>query len=360
MPILVTPAHVLIDGRHRLAAGLLLAWDFVRVEVVELSALHAELAEIDANIMRNDGTELERANELKRRKEIYEALYPETMKGVAGAHASNKVQGNEHNANEIISFASDTASKTGKSARSIQQSTQIATNIPADVQQAIANTSVADSKTELLTLARLEWARMREVAGVIVSGAATGVSEALDQLRRFEAAQTSAPTGKYRCIVIDPPWNVKKIEREVRPNQSKHLDYPTMTLDEIAALPVPDLALEDGCHLYVWTTQKYLPDALRLVEGWGFRYQCLMTWVKPGGMTPYSWMYNTEHVIFARRGNLSLLRNGLKLSFEAAATGHSVKPNVFYERVATASPEPRLEMFARQPREQFSVWGSEV
>jgi N6-adenosine-specific RNA methylase IME4 len=181
---------------------------------------------------------------------------------------------------------------------------------------------------------------------------------AMDE-RRARAAQTLSPNGTYRCLVIDPPWPMEKIEREVRPKQGRYLDYPSMTLDSIQALPVASLAADD-CHLYLWTTQKFLPDALRLAEAWGFRYQCLMTWVKPTGMTPYSWMYNTEHVIFARRGHLALNQNGLKLSFEAPSPGHSIKPDVFYERVQIASSGPRLEMFARRERDGFTAWGDEI
>lgn len=178
--------------------------------------------------------------------------------------------------------------------------------------------------------------------------------------RRQQAATTPLPEGKYRCIVIDPPWPVEKIVRDVRPNQTESLDYPTMTLEEIAALPIADLAYEDGCHLYLWTTQKFLPDALELMRAWDFKYQCVMTWVKPTGMTPYSWMYNTELVLFGRRGDLPLTRLGMKLSFDAASDKHSAKPDVFYERVLAASPSPRLEMFARKPREGFTVFGDEV
>lgn len=169
------------------------------------------------------------------------------------------------------------------------------------------------------------------------------------------------PPNKYRCLVIDPPWPVKKIEREERPNQGIELDYPTMTLEEIEALPILDLADSTGCHLYLWVTQKYLPVGLKLVEKWGFNYQCLMTWKKNVGITPYSWMYDTEHVIFARLGNLPLQQLGLRLSFEASVNGHSVKPEVFFQdRVMLASPEPRLEMFARKQRQGFEVWGNEV
>jgi N6-adenosine-specific RNA methylase IME4 len=167
------------------------------------------------------------------------------------------------------------------------------------------------------------------------------------------------PQGKYRCIVIDPPWPIEKIDRDVRPNQSR-LDYPTMSLEDIAKLPISDFASEDGCHLYLWVTQKFLPTGLALLETWNFTYQCVLTWVKPTGMTPYSWMYNTEHVLFATRDGLRLQEYGLKLSFDAPKNGHSTKPDIFYDRVMRASPEPRLEMFARHNRNGFVVWGNEV
>ena len=189
------------------------------------------------------------------------------------------------------------------------------------------------------------------------------VRQVRTEQRRQEWQERQAvplPPDTYRCIVIDPPWPVEKIVREVRPRQDSDLDYPVMTLDEIAALPVGEMAHAEGCHLYLWTTHKYLPDALRLLDGWGFRYECSLTWVKPTGMTPYSWMYNTEHCLFARRGNLPVVQKGLKLGFSAAVVRHSQKPDEFYERVLAASPGPRLEMFARQARDQFTVWGNEV
>lgn len=168
----------------------------------------------------------------------------------------------------------------------------------------------------------------------------------------------------YRCIVIDPPWPMQKIDRDVRPNQTG-FDYPTMTEDDLCGpfvngSTIEDLADDRGSHLYLWTTHKFLPTALRLTETWGFRYQCLMTWVKNVGFTPFSWMYDTEHVIFARRGDLDVERKGLRLSFSAPTVGHSIKPDVFFDRVREASPGPRLELFARTPHEGFEPWGNEV
>jgi N6-adenosine-specific RNA methylase IME4 len=167
------------------------------------------------------------------------------------------------------------------------------------------------------------------------------------------------PDETFACIVIDPPWPVSKIKRKARPWQGEALDYPVMTVPDIEALPVGDLAAGDA-HLYLWVTHRHLPDGLRLLAAWGFRYQCQMTWVKNTGMVPYSWMYDTEHVLFATRGNLPVAKKGLRLSFDEPVNGHSAKPAVFYERVRLASPGPRLEMFARQARDGFTAWGNEV
>jgi len=174
------------------------------------------------------------------------------------------------------------------------------------------------------------------------------------------------PEGKYRCLVIDPPWPMQKIEREVRPNQFKELDYPTMTLEEIVDLPIPKLADEGGCHIYLWVTHKFLPDGLALFDKWGVIYQCVLTWVKNVGFSPYSWMYSTEHVLFGRIGSLELLKLGkrldfnIKLDFNADVREHSRKPEVFYARVLDVSPEPRLDMFSREKHEGFIPWGNEV
>jgi len=177
---------------------------------------------------------------------------------------------------------------------------------------------------------------------------------------RTLAAQTPPPVGQYRTIVIDPPWPMKKIERGVRPNQGEYLDYPTMQLADIYNLDIDPLAAQDGCHLYLWTTHKFLPEAIRIVGKWGFRYNCLMTWVKNSGMSPFHYRFNTEHVVFATRGSMAVQRKGLPLAFEGESLGHSRKPDTFYSLIAQASPAPRIDMFARCERDGFLAWGNEV
>lgn len=177
------------------------------------------------------------------------------------------------------------------------------------------------------------------------------------QRQEVQQRRVEQPTGKYQTIVIDPPWPMEKIGRDVRPAQAG-FDYPAMTEDELKAFALPEI-VEDDCHLYLWTTHKFLPMALRLAQHWGFRYQCLLTWVKNVGITPYSWMYSTEHVVFARKGNLDLLQMGRRLDFQARVREHSRKPDEFYDLVREVSPGPRIDIFSRESREGFDSWGNE-
>jgi N6-adenosine-specific RNA methylase IME4 len=185
------------------------------------------------------------------------------------------------------------------------------------------------------------------------------VRRAVDAGRSKHGEAPAFPSGEYRTIVIDPPWPMRLSARQLHPEQGNTLPYPTMTLEQIAALPVADFAAP-GAHLYLWVTQRFLPDAFTMLEAWGFHYHCLLTWVKPGGFSPFSWMLNAEHAVFAYREPFEIARRGLKVAFDADRNGHSTKPDRFYELVEQASYEPRIELFARATRPGWTVWGDEV
>jgi N6-adenosine-specific RNA methylase IME4 len=172
------------------------------------------------------------------------------------------------------------------------------------------------------------------------------------------ARAAEVPKGKFHCLVVDPPWQMEKIEREERGKQVG-FDYPTLSEAEMEALPIPSLAFKDA-HLYLWTTHKHLPAALRLAAKWGFSYECVMTWVKNVGFTPFSWMRSTELVLFCRKGKLALLKEGMRLDFSAKVREHSRKPTVFYDLVREASPEPRLDYFSRETHNGFEGFGNEM
>jgi N6-adenosine-specific RNA methylase IME4 len=166
------------------------------------------------------------------------------------------------------------------------------------------------------------------------------------------------PDGKYQTIVIDPPWDMKKIERDNRPEQYD-FDYPTMKEEELKEFDLESFAADD-CHLYLWTTHRFLPMALRLAEHWGFRYQCMLAWIKNVGMTPFSWMYSYEPILFCKRGSLELQVLGKRLDFNAKVRKHSRKPNEFYNLVREVSPGPRIDIFSREKRDGFDQFGNET
>jgi len=163
----------------------------------------------------------------------------------------------------------------------------------------------------------------------------------------------------YRTIVIDPPWPLEKIKRDVRPNQ-KEMDYTTMSIEEIKDFPLHRFIHRDGCHVYLWTTQKNLQYSFNILNAWGIQYQCLLTWVKNVGYTPFSWMYSTEHVLYGTKGNMPLLRKGIRLDFKGKVREHSRKPDEFYDIVKRVSVPPMIDIFSREKRDGFDQYGFEV
>jgi N6-adenosine-specific RNA methylase IME4 len=169
------------------------------------------------------------------------------------------------------------------------------------------------------------------------------------------------PDNTYHTIVVDPPWPTEKINREVRPYQSG-FDYKTMSLEEIKAFPIVRDSARAECHLYLWTTQKYLKESFEVMEAWGFQAIFTMVWNKRGGYQPFGLpQYTTEFVLFGRIGGLGFLETkGFSTSFEGERRGHSVKPIEFYEIVKRVSPAPRLDVFAREKHDGFDSWGAEI
>jgi N6-adenosine-specific RNA methylase IME4 len=107
----------------------------------------------------------------------------------------------------------------------------------------------------------------------------------------------------YATIVADPPWpyddGATQWNREKQ--RTGFLPYSSMSVEQIAALPVADLAAP-GAHLYLWTTNRYLRDALGIVELWGFSYSTTIVWCKEprGKGTTGRYVITTEFIIHAQ------------------------------------------------------------
>lgn len=180
------------------------------------------------------------------------------------------------------------------------------------------------------------------------------------RLLREEALKIPLPEGKYRTVCIDPPWPMERIQSDLDPN-AFGFPYPTMTFNEIMNYPVESFA-HDQCHVYLWTTQKWLFRAHYLLEHWGFPAIFTMVWFKNGGYQPMGLpQYNCEFVVFGRRGALEFLDTKQFFTcFEAPRREHSRKPDEFYDVVRRVSPEPRIDVFSREPRDGFAQHGLEA
>jgi N6-adenosine-specific RNA methylase IME4 len=169
------------------------------------------------------------------------------------------------------------------------------------------------------------------------------------------------PNAKYKTIYADPPWPERgggKIKR----GADRH--YSLMTVKEIMALPVADLA-EPNCHLYLWTANNYLPDALRIMEAWGFTYKTVITWGKDKfGLGQY-FRGQTEHCLFGVRGNLPYKtiedkrQQGTTLIISPRRE-HSRKPNEMRTMIEKVSYAPYIELFARERFDGWDAWGNEI
>ena len=182
------------------------------------------------------------------------------------------------------------------------------------------------------------------------------------------------PHGGFRTIVADPPWKYGKWGKASEKaflvsgiceetNKEIPMPYPTMSVDEICALKVGELAADD-CDLYLWTTQKYLPDAFKVLAAWGFKYCQTLTWCKTPRGTGQGGLFcpTTEFLILGRKGKMPKKPriDSTWWNVKRPHNSHSTKPEFFQDLIETVSDGPRLELFARRPRDGWTVWGNEV
>lgn len=175
------------------------------------------------------------------------------------------------------------------------------------------------------------------------------------------AAEPLAPnaTGRFPVIYADPPWRYEHAESEARAIENQ---YPTMSLDEICALRVADLATDDAV-LFCWATSPKLAEAMRVVEAWGFTYRTCMVWDKERVGMGYWARQQHELLLICTRGTppapAPANRPASVIRCERSEK-HSEKPAEFAALIERMFPAlPKVELFCRSPREGWAVWGNQ-
>lgn len=174
---------------------------------------------------------------------------------------------------------------------------------------------------------------------------------------------------KYQIIYADPPWIIKKGgKKNVRPNSSgKELDYPTMNLIDVEqVLFNATLLAESNSNLFLWTIDKYLFEAQKIAEHLGYKLHARMIWNKVTGIpASFDIRFGHEYLLWLYKGKLRPVtkneRGKIHSVFTEQVKRHSQKPEIAYQIIERLYPNTtKLELFARNKRTGWDVWGNEV
>jgi N6-adenosine-specific RNA methylase IME4 len=184
----------------------------------------------------------------------------------------------------------------------------------------------------------------------------------------------------YGAIAVDPASKFSSYTSIQSQNWNSRRDnerhYEVMGYEALAALPVKELAAPSGCHLFIWTSGPFLPQALELIKAWGFKFSTrCFTWLK----TRRDWevgdpllesdfhiglgltvRHQTEFVLLARRGNCRRQAKDVRELIIAPRREHSRKPDEFFRRIEKYCEGPYCELFSRERRPNWDCWGLEV
>jgi N6-adenosine-specific RNA methylase IME4/ParB-like chromosome segregation protein Spo0J len=322
-PIAVTFDGHLIAGARRLRAVEMLGWKTIPYTPIPINLDQIVRGEFAENTCRKDFT-LSEAVAIKRALEPLEkAAAKERQRegGRRGGEGSGKLpEASKGNA------ADKAAKVTGMARRTLEKAEAI----------------VAAAEAEPEKFGKLKEDMDR-------TGRVNGVFRRLKIAKQAEAIRAEPPplpsNGPYRVIVVDVPWPYEV--RDEDPSRRGVRPYATMSIAEIRATKVSDIAHED-CILWLWVTNHHMREAYELLRAWGFEPKTILTWAKDK-MGMGDWLRGqTEHCLMAVRGKPVVTLTNQTTLLLAPARGHSVKPVEFYDLVESLCPAPRYaDLFSR-------------
>lgn len=335
-PIVIRPDGTLIAGERRLAAVKQLGWDWVPVHVVStLSDVAKALqAERDENTCRVDFTPSE-AVALARELEPLE-------------REAAKQRHEQHSGRPKKTGGKIPPVSRGKAADKIAAAVGVDRKTLAKAEAVV---EAAERDPNRFGKLREQMDRTRNVHGAYKQ------LEKRKQADEIASEPPPLPTGPFRVIIADPPWqyDVRKDDVTHRSN----LPYPEMSIAQICALPVGDLAADD-CILWLWTTNAHMRESYQVLDAWGFTSKTILTWAKQKFGAGHWLRGQTEHCHLAVRGNPTVVLTNQTTLLSAPAGAHSAKPDAFYELVSALCPGSKVELFQRRQRDGFVGHGNAI
>lgn len=166
---------------------------------------------------------------------------------------------------------------------------------------------------------------------------------------------------QYGAILADPPWSfLTDSKQHTTRHRCAQDHYKTMTFDDLAKLPVGDWAKKD-CALFMWIVGSHVDVGIKLAEAWGFQYKTdAFVWDKGKIGMGYWSRKQSETCYLFTKGKPRRICKGVRQVIRAPRREHSRKPDEQYERIESLVLGPYLEMFARQRRPGWDVWGNET
>lgn len=359
-PVTITSDKKLIAGLHRIRAFQLLDKKEIPCNVIDFNnSLYFELAEIDENLIRNELHYTDRGDQFKRRKEIYEELYPETKR-----EATLKQYRNPDSGERIKpSFIEDTAKKTGQSKSKIAEEIQISNKVIPEAKELLKEKDLP--KTEAILFSRKPAEEQKKIVDKIASGECKNVNHAILSINQDKPREVKPlPVELFDVIYADPPW---RYEHAKTTNDSIEAHYPTMNLEDIKSMKVPSA---ENSVLLLWTTSPKIEEGLQVLNSWGFSYRSSMIWDKSGIEKGINWIgmgywFRCQHEILlvGVKGKFSPPKEDCRFpSIYREKNGeHSKKPEFIYEMIEKMFPGHKyIELFAREKRNGWEAWGNEV
>ena len=246
----------------------------------------------------------------------------------------------------------DAAKLLSTSTRSVASAKKVLSEGIPELAQAVNRGDVAVSVAA--KIAAMPEAQQAAVMEKVTEG--KSAKSAMREVRHAEKRAQPFPQGKYQVIYIDPPWAYDNSGFE----ESADNQYPTMSLDDIEALPIESLATKQSI-LFLWATIPLLPEALETLGAWGFKYKSHLIWRKNSGPS-IGWWIHSKHEILLIGVGPDTPQPAIRSDsvFDGQTGRHSQKPERAYEIIESMYHEGgKVELFSRNEREGWTMWGNE-